>query len=157
MSLEEQNMRYMASLMIGGALLAGCSAAQHQADITEAQTIANQRDQLTVGSVQGGITVGMSAAEVLDILGSPNIVSTDEARREVWVYDRIATDRIYSDSSVGLLGGVGTASGGTAGGAGALIGQRSGASRTSQQTLTVIIRFDDIGAVRDFSYRASRF
>jgi hypothetical protein len=150
-------MRYVASWMICGALLSGCSAAQHRADVGEADTIANQRDQLTVGSVQSGIRVGMSAAAVLDVLSSPNIVSTDEERREVWVYDRIASDKIYSESSLNLLGGAAAAGGGAAGGVGGLAGHRAGASSTSQRTLTVVVRFDDAGVVRDFSYRTSRF
>ena len=150
-------MRYMAGLVFSGALLCGCSAAQHRADVADGDTIANQRDQITVGSVQGSIRTGMSADQVLTVLGSPNIVSTDEQRREIWVYDRVATERIYSESSLGLLGGAGASSGGTAGGGGALLGQRSGASRSSQRTLTVVIRFDEAMAVRDYSYRASRF
>ncbi len=150
-------MRYVAVLILAGAIASGCTAAQHREDIAEARTMANQQDELTVGSVQSGIRVGMSAAQVLETLGSPNIVSTDEDRREVWVYDRISTDRVYSDSSIGVLGGAGGASGGAGGGAGGLFGAKSGASSSSQRTLTVVVRFDDIGAVRDFSYRTSRF
>ena len=44
----------------------------------------------------------MSGAKVIETLGSPNIVSTDETRREVWVYDKISTERIYSTSSGGV-------------------------------------------------------
>jgi len=101
---------------------------------------------MTVGKVQKEIRVGMSGAEVAQVLGSPNIVSTDEERREVWIYDKIATDRAYSSSS---------------GGVNALIlgfgGSSAGASSTSQRTLTVIIKFDKSGKVRDFAYHTSRF
>jgi len=72
----------------------------------------------------------MSSADVAQILGSPNIVSTDEERREVWIYDKMATDRAYSSS---------------AGGVNVLIlgfGSSSEASSTSQRTLTVVIKFD---------------
>jgi hypothetical protein len=48
---------------------------------------------MTVGKVQKEIRVEMSSADVAQALGSPNIVSTDEERREVWIYDKIATDR----------------------------------------------------------------
>ena len=58
----------------------------------------------------------MSGAEVAGVLGSPNIVSTDEERREVWIYDKISTDVAYSTSSGGLaalvLGGGSSVGGG---------------------------------------------
>lgn len=105
----------------------------------------NSADRLTVGKVQREIRVGMSGAEVAQVLGSPNIVSTDEQRREVWIYDKVATDRAYSTSS----GGVGILILGASASA--------GASSTSQRTLTVIVKFDADGKVRDFAYHTSQF
>lgn len=99
----------------------------------------------------------MSGAEVAGVLGSPNIVSTDEERREVWIYDKIATDAAYSSSSGGIasliLGGASSVAGGVGGSA----NQSAGASSTSQRTLTVIIKFDNDKKVRDFAYHTSRF
>lgn len=134
-------------------LLAGCqTAALHRADVQDSST-----DRMTVGRVQKEIRVGMSGADVAQALGSPNIVSTDEERREVWIYDKIATDRAYSSSSGGvnaLILGFGS---GAAGGVGVGGGSSAGASSTSQRTLTVIIKFDKDGKVRDFAYHTSRF
>ena len=123
------------------AILAGCSAAQHAASTQEGL----QGTRLTVGTVQKEIRKGMSGAEVAEALGSPNIVSTDEQGREVWIYDKISTDRVQSESS-----GYGTL---------ILFGYRgsAGSSSTSQQTLTIIIKFDHDKKVRDFAYHASRF
>ena len=49
------------------------------------------------------------------MLALPNIVSTDEERREVWIYDKIATDTAYSSSSGAdqhvILGGRGSVAG----------------------------------------------
>jgi hypothetical protein len=90
--------------------------------------------------------MGMSGAEVAGVLGSPNIVTSDEKRRETWVYDRIASENAYSSSA----GGVNALF--LAGSSG-----RTGASRTTQRTLTVIIKFDESAKVRDFSYRSSSF
>ena len=39
-----------------------------------------KEDRLTVGRVQGEVKVGMSAAQVAELLGSPNIVTTDDKR-----------------------------------------------------------------------------
>lgn len=144
-------------LTISCTVLLGCSAAGHRADIDDAASIANERDQITVGSVQRQVQVGMSSADVLNALGSPNIVSTDAERREVWVYDRVTTERIYSESSTGLLGGIGGASGDVGAGVGGMARQSAGAHRRSQRTLTVVIRFDQDNLVRDYSYRTSRF
>lgn len=124
--------------------LAACvPASQHAQEVNTARAAG---DRLTVGTVQREIRVGMSGAEVASALGSPNIVTTDERRRETWVYDRISTEQVYSDSVGGVnalfLAGV---------------SGRSGAAQTSQRTLTVIVRYDDQGRVRDFSYRSSSF
>ena len=134
-------------------LLGGCiSASEHQADVS-----GGGPQTLTAGTVQKEIRVGMSGSDVASILGSPNIVSTDVERREVWIYDRISTVSAYSTSrgslSALVLGGSGDLGAGGLGGAGV----RSGAESTSQKILTVVIKFSDDGLVRDFSYHASRF
>lgn len=140
-------------------LLAGCqTAAEHSAQVRAAQ---ESGDRLSVGKVQREIRVGMTTAEVVGVLGSPNMVTTDEQRRENWVYDRIATESAYSRSSGGInaliLGGGAGPSGliGGAGGAGYSSG--AGASATSQRSLTIIIKFDGQQRVRDFAYRSSSF
>lgn len=137
--------------------LSGCmTAATHRAGIRD-----DSSELLTVGNVQRKIHIGMAASDVASVMGSPNIVATDEKRREVWIYDKIATERVYSTSEGGVaalvLGGalVGSALGG-----GAVVpygSQSSGAASTSQRTLTVVIKFDEHMKVRDFSYHATRF
>ena len=131
----------------------GCmSASQHREQVRDDAT-----DRMTVGVVQREIRVGMSGAEVAQVLGAPNIVSTDENRREVWIYDKVATEVSYSQSSGGiasLLVGIG----GAVGGAVLPSASRSaGASSSSQRTLTVVIKFDDDKKVRDFAYHTSQF
>ena len=134
--------------------LSGCqSAGQHMADVQSGMTGQN----LSVGAVQREIRVGMTGAEVAEVLGSPNIVTTDAERREVWMYDKISTDRAYSTSSGGvsaLFLGFGSNSAGLGGVGG---NRGAGASSTSQRTLTVIIKFDNDNRVRDFAYHQSKF
>jgi outer membrane protein assembly factor BamE (lipoprotein component of BamABCDE complex) len=142
--------RRLAVIALSTALvLTGCiSAKTHRDDVQNPSG-----DRLTVGTVQKEIRIGMSGADVAEVLGSPNIVQTDEERREVWIYDRIATDVTYSRSGgtvIGLL--FGGSGGGLAGGS-----VNSGAESTSQRTLTVIIKFDEKSQVRDFAYHSSRF
>ena len=103
----------------------------------------------------------MSGADVIAVLGSPNMVTSDSQRRETWVYDKVSTERVYSTSQGGLgllLGGLaGGSSGGGLGGFGSSFGKSAGAASTSQRTLTIVIKFDKDGLVRDYSYRQSSF
>ena len=63
--------------------------------------------ELTLGIVQKEIKVGMSQADVISVLGSPNIVTRDSEGRETWVYDKIATEYFYTKESEGIGTGVG--------------------------------------------------
>ena len=141
------------TLAAAAVLTTGCtSAASHRADVQD-----DTADRVTVGTVQKEIYVGMSGAEVALALGSPNIVSTDADRNEVWIYDKFATDAAYSKSSTGLLGlVVGTGGDVGAGGLGVKT-HSSGAESRSQRTLTVVVKFDGAQRVRDFAYHTSRF
>jgi outer membrane protein assembly factor BamE (lipoprotein component of BamABCDE complex) len=122
------------ALAMGGM---GCSAEYHAGEVHKGLAA----DKVTVGTVQRQIKIGMSSADVVEALGSPNIVTTDEQRREVWVYDKIATDVVSSDGywNVGL------------------IGQGARAASKSQRTLTIVIKFDENKKVRDFAYHTSSF
>jgi len=146
-------MKNLISLMLAASIASGCTtAAQHRADVQD-----DSNDRITVGAVQKEIRIGMSGADVLGVIGSPNIVSTDADRNEVWVYDKLATDVVHSDSNGGVLGLIfgplGSAGGVAAGGT----RQSSGATSSSQRTLTVIINFDSEKRVNDFAYHTSRF
>ena len=119
-------------------LLPGCASASYQRQ----QVQDDKGDRLTVGTVQRKIVIGMPSAEVAQVLGAPNVVSTDEERREVWIYDKMATDVVYSQSDAGIR---------------FLTVGSSGAASTNQRTLTVVIKFDKDGKVRDFAYHNTSF
>jgi outer membrane protein assembly factor BamE (lipoprotein component of BamABCDE complex) len=109
-------------------------------------------ENLTVGTVQREIRIGMSGADVAEVLGSPNIVTTDENRLETWIYDKISSQSVTTDNSgtVAILRFISD------------IGPIAASSRSrnesnSQRTLTVVIRFDESDRVRDFAYHTSRF
>lgn len=112
---------------------------------TTKQPSMENNQNLTVGTVQREIHVGMSSADVVSVLGSPNMVTTDAERRETWVYDKVSTTVQNSSSGAGvwLL----------------LVGASSNSSErtSSQRTLTIIIKFDNNSLVRDFAYRTSSF
>jgi outer membrane protein assembly factor BamE (lipoprotein component of BamABCDE complex) len=118
-------------------VLCGCSSPPAEATA--------EAEDLTVGKVQGEIKEGLDAARVAQILGSPNIITTDDQRREVWIYDKVSTDRVDTSKSVGgsiiILGG----------------GKASTTSKSTQRTLTIIIKFDEQKRVRDFAYNYTQF
>jgi len=139
-------------------LLQACQTPQeHMGNVRAAQ----DGEKLTVGTVQRQIKVGMSSADVAGVLGSPNIVTTDDQRREQWVYDRVATETAYSTSSGGvsalILGG-GAVGAGILGGAGGTgYDSSAGAVSSTQRTITIIVKFDKASRVRDFAYHTSSF
>jgi len=122
----------------------GCMrAAQHQ------QSLGSANEQaMTLGVVQKEIKVGMSQADVVEALGSPNMVTKDANDKETWVYDKIATEASYSRDSGGtglllaLVGGY---------------GREAGAASSTQRTLTVVIKFNPDGKVESTSYHATKF
>lgn len=138
----------MMAVLLAGCALAACSATRHVEDVR-----AEEADRVTVGTVQKEIRLGMSGADVATVLGSPNIVTSDSERRETWIYDKISTEVAYSKSGGSIVGLIFSSSGGGLGGG----YSKAGATSTSQRTLTVVIKFDDGGLVRDFSYHASQF
>ena len=134
------NFKFQNAIVLTLLLSACMTAPQHREAVQDTSS-----DRVTVGSVQREIKLGMSGADVAKALGSPNIVTTDDERREVWIYDKFSTDTTVSaDAGFGTLIILGTSS-------------VSGSSSTTQRTLTVIIKFDKEKKVRDFAYHTSRF
>lgn len=97
---------------------------------------------ISVGAAQRSIKVGMPNAGVAEALGSPNIVSTDEEGREVWIYDRV-TSSVRATAANGPLT--------------LFVGGGAAAAERSQSTLTIIVKFDKTGKVRDLAYHTSKF
>ncbi|MFB3784870.1 MAG: outer membrane protein assembly factor BamE [bacterium] len=134
------NYRFVFISLFGVMLALSCqSASYHASQVTPME------EKLTVGKVQKEIRTGMSGSQVAEVLGSPNIVTTDEKRREVWIYDKMSNTTVQS-ASAGYLNLL-------------IVGVEgnSGARSTSQRTLTVIIKFDEEQKVRDFAYHSSSF
>jgi outer membrane protein assembly factor BamE (lipoprotein component of BamABCDE complex) len=123
--------------------LVGCyptSLAEQQADINAAK---GEGDSLSIAKVQREIKIGMSSADVVLVLGSPNMVTTDDKRRESWVYDKVSTEGMASTSSGARFFWLPA-------------DNKAAVSRT-QKTLTIVIKFDEKGMVRDFAYNTSKF
>jgi hypothetical protein len=135
-------------LLLLGANLAGAEKRQPK--------LAEDRE-FTLGLVQKEVRVGMSQADLVSALGSPNILTRDSPGRESWVYDKFATEARVKSSGFGAgAGGVGSV------GSSLLLGVLNGYSTdaktaSTQRTLTVVIRFGPDGRVESFGFHASRF
>ena len=116
-------------------------------------------DEMTLGTAQREIKVGMSQADVAAALGSPNIVTKDSEGDEAWIYDKIATEVTYSkDKGRASAGGAAFVPAWILGLTGsARYEKEAGAKKTTQKTLTVVIKFDKQGLVKNLSYHASKF
>lgn len=129
-------------LALGGILLmslASCNAKKFYD-----QTYDTDCNQLTLGIVQKEICQGMSQDQVASVLGSPNIVTRDKDGKEAWIYDKIASQVRASGSS------------------GILLFCQTGADyvnrkEVSQQTLTVVIKYDENRLIDTISYHSSKF
>lgn len=123
---------------------------------------------LTLGLVQKYVHNGMTQDEVVVALGSPNIVTQDANGKETWIYDKMSssiTDRCKCESAMenatfirngwhNVLTLV------TLG----LINRNvkpelKDVSQivSSQNTLTIVIKFDKNNCVESFSYHSSKF
>jgi hypothetical protein len=134
-------MNIFSILLVSIFLFASCQPASKHAESLGT----SDQERLTVGLVQKRIEVGMSQSDVAAALGSPNIVTKDVKGKEAWIYDKAASEVTYSNDqgSVWLI---------IAG-----YSKGAGASRSSQKTLTVVIKFDDKNLVEGVSYHSSQF
>ena len=139
----KKNLTTVLSVIFIAITLSGCyptSLVDQQKDMNAAK---GEGDNLSIGKVQKEIRVGMSSSDVVSVLGSPNMVTTDDKRRESWVYDKVSTEAMASTSKgTGFLW---------------FPADRNAAVSRTQKTLTIVIKFDEKGMVRDFAYNTSKF
>ena len=106
-----------------------------------ASNVPPDSNDLTLGTVQSKIFKGQSQSHVMDVLGSPNIVSKDYQGKEVWTYDRISSDKKSESGGFFFF----------------LFGKSNASSSSSSKSLTVIITFDDKKNVLDFTYQSLKY
>jgi hypothetical protein len=111
----------------------------------------------TLGVVQKELRPGLSQADVAERLGAPNILTRDGEGREAWVYDKVSSEIEASSGNIGIAGGGMGAGGALLGFLGINASKRSDKARSSQRTLTVVVRFSAAGTVETFTWHDSRF
>ena len=118
-----------------------------------------KEDKLTLGTVQSKIKKGMNQTEVLEVLGSPNIVTKNSQGNEVWTYDKVGSNQSASSEVSATYGQAQLNQGfwaflfgGTTNSA-----QSSSGRITESKSLTVIITFDGNSNVSDFTYQSLKY
>ena len=113
-------------------VFAGCKEASHTQDSST----------LTAGMAKTKIINGVTTqTELLEVFGSPNIITKNKSGNEVWTYDRVAMERSHEEGYWNIL----------------VAGKGGNSQTTSTKTFTLMIEFDGDGIVKDNSYRASQF
>ena len=123
--------------IVASALLSGCYT-------PATNYVQANSDNLTLGAAQLALKKGMSQAEVVSALGSPNMVTRDKNGVETWVYDKSSTEAIATHN-----GATGTVLLLT-------VESTQSAQKTSQRTLTLILKFKD-AVLTDFTCRSTSF
>ena len=107
-----------------------------------ATTKAPQKSNLTPGVINAAIKKGVtSQAEIVQLIGSPNIITKNKKGEEVWTYSRQSFDAESGGFGGGLL----------------LFGGSKAFSSASSNSFDLIITFDGQSRVKDYSVVSSQF
>lgn len=120
-----------AVLVLTSAFITGC--------VTEEPS---QKSNLNYGSVKKNIIKGQTnQSEIMQLLGSPNLVTKNRGGDEVWSYTR----QSYDSKSGAWGGGI------------LLVGGGSAFSNTSSSSFDLILTFDNKDVVKDYSVVSSQY
>ncbi len=102
-----------------------------------------ETQKITVGSAQS-LKVGMSGADVINALGSPNIITSDSAGGETWVYEKISKEFEFITAQDGSWFF-------------SPRNQASGVSSSTERTLIVVVILDSNRKLQRITYRQMTF
>jgi outer membrane protein assembly factor BamE (lipoprotein component of BamABCDE complex) len=131
----------LVGLSVGIAILSGCAPATAPlATIPERQA---ETRRLAAGAAQM-VKVGMSGADVIAALGSPNVLTNNKEGLETWVYDKISNEYEFVTAQDG-------------GWFFSPRSQQSGVQVQSQRTLLVVVNFNADRRVKNVQYRQTSY
>jgi outer membrane protein assembly factor BamE (lipoprotein component of BamABCDE complex) len=102
-----------------------------------------ETQKITVGSAQS-LKAGMSGADVINALGSPNIITSDNAGGETWVYEKISKEVEFMAAQDGSW-------------IFSPRSQSSAVSTSTDRTLIVVVTFDSNRKLQRITYRQVTF
>ena len=110
--------------------ISGCA---YQAPLATIPARQIETQKITLGSVQSSVKKGASSSDVINALGSPNIVTSNQDGSEMWVYDKIVTEAEMAS------------------------GQNTAVTTRSTRTMIGTIKFDKSQRVDTVSYRQTSY
>ena len=103
---------------------------------------APQKSNLTPGIIKTKIHKGVtSQSEILQLIGSPNIITKNKNGNEVWTYSRQSFDSESGGQGFGVV----------------LFAKTKAFSSASSNSFDLIITFDQQNTVKDYSMVSSQF
>lgn len=129
MSLFLPQKTYLTSTILS-IFISGCA---YQAPLATIPARQIETQKITLGSVQSSVKKGASSSDVINALGSPNIVTSNQDGSEMWVYDKIVTEAEMAS------------------------GQNTAVTTRSTRTMIVTIKFDKSQRVDTVSYRQTSY
>ena len=114
-----------------------------------APTASAESNDFTLGKVQSQLSEGMSSSQVVNLLGSPNLVTSTQGGGEAWTYDKVSQE---SESS--SMSGAGAGSSGNFFG---IFGGGRSKNSTSSKNLTLIVKFNVDGVVSSYKYQSIKY
>ncbi len=112
------------------------------------------KSALTPGMTKKTIVKGKTTqAEVMEVFGPPDLVTTTSSGGEMWGYDRVSRDVTYNAFGIGGIGGAGVGGGIIGGG----VAARTGSQTQTVRTMFLLIYFDKKDKVVDYKISATRF
>ena len=118
---------FTASLLI----LSGCAAPTANIEASKVEA-----EKVTVGSAQR-LRKGMSDATVAEILGTPNLITTNDDGTITWVYDKTSS---FAEAIVGTE-----------------IFRDSGVAVSGSKTLMIYVVFNMESKIEEFKFRATSY
>lgn len=129
------------SLIVAALLVTGCATTGQK----KQQSAINQKNAKEL------LLPGTPQSKVLEAFGSPNTLSTDESKREVWGYLKDASQHDGSGIGGSLY------QGGLAYFTGGWVNMDGSSSSRSTQSSTLIVYFDKNKKVRHYTFRSEVF
>ncbi|MBF89188.1 MAG: hypothetical protein CMG75_05885 [Candidatus Marinimicrobia bacterium] len=107
-------------------------------------------NRLTLGTVQKTVYEGANQNEIMEALGSPNIITSNSSGKEVWTYDRISKE-VQTSSGVVITwwNPITWITG--------IFSRSSSRSSSTSKSITILITFDNNKLVSEFKYQRLQF
>jgi len=135
-------------------LISGCASSQYGYPGTLGQP-QEEQSPLTPGMAKKMIIKGQTKqADVMEVFGPPDLVTTTPTGGEMWGYDRVSREVASWAFGIGLGGGGHPGEDAFIGG---IAGARAGTTSQTVRTLFLLIYFDKEGTVTDYKLSATRF